>query len=251
MHASVKGMPVIDPRLSKDVAQHLVSFQGLIRTTKLKEKWEQQQLVAHHKPFRLKCLLHPLTVFIDPCANSCNTQPSVNSKQYAIESLSCPICDNDLETGRLALHRRQCFSNLTCKRCEITNSSRNWLCSCGVEWPKCPRHQPISKRPKLSHTSRKHMLKRKWGESKPLPQTPSMPYNVMKTSSSKRMKVSLEPTLPPVKRIRLATGSKLALKFPHLVQESIPIKGDALGVGMPANMQSTSSSAGNVTGCIM
>ena len=47
------------------------------------------------------------------------------------------------------------------------------------------------------------------------------------------MEVCIDPTGPPEKRIRLATGSKLALKFPHLALPDNLTKGVGRGGGTP------------------
>ena len=77
MHASVKGVPVIEAELSKLVAQHIVQYEGFVQTSKAKELWLQQNLVAQHKPFRLKCNLRECVQFDNLCERDCSgTQPA-------------------------------------------------------------------------------------------------------------------------------------------------------------------------------
>ena len=59
-------------------------------------------------------------------------------------------------------------------------------------------------------------------------------YSSSAPSSSSHTQYPAEPSvLQPSKRIRLAPGSKLALKFPHHVQEDVATKGGVFGAETP------------------
>ena len=161
------------------------------------------------------------------------TQPAEFCRSMPNLCISCPTCDHDLDDNRLSVHRDMSFSNLTCERCNVTCSSKFWLCQCGIAWTNCARHRPAAMRQKTEHISIRQSLKRKFGEVKPYPTKRTAPHDYCKASSAKRLKQSLEPTGPPEKRIRLAIGSKLALKFPHLVQLDSTTKGAVQGGGTP------------------
>ena len=78
--------------------------------------------------------------------------------------------------------------------------------------------------------ARQRVLRRKFGVAKPLPRTASAAFDVGQFATAKRIKITIdEPEMRARKRIKLAPGSKLALKFPHLVQGGVATKGDALG----------------------
>ena len=92
---------------------------------------------------------------------------------------------------------------------------------------------------------RQQCLKRKFGMAKPLPSTSSQVFDVSRFSTAKFSKITQqEPEMRACKRIKLAPGSKLALKFPHLVQESITTKGNAFGGGTPGAASASSAVPG-------
>ena len=126
---------------------------------------------------------------------------------------------------------------MKCNRCRVISSSRVWGCSCGMPWVKCVRHRPSFKYRRniaCSKTVRQRGLKRTFGEMNPPPKIEGPVYGISTYSKSKRAKVSVErPAMPASKRIKLAPGSKLALKFLHLAQDDCTTKGAFIGAGTP------------------
>ena len=125
----------------------------------------------------------------------------------------------------LALYRSQCLSNINCKPCLCISMSKAWLCSCGVEWPNCGQHFPIGKNNKTSIPSRKLELKRKFGTDKRFPMHRVDRHASAVPPPSKKVKPSLEEESQPCTCTSFAPGSKLAAKFPLLVQGVSPTKG--------------------------
>ena len=129
-------------------------------------------------------------------------------------------------------------------------SSRHWLCECELPWIKCRIHQPKPKCRRFTADPkivRRRILKRKYGEIKPYPRIDDRVYDIAKAAASKRAKLTVsaeEPEMQAYKRIKLAPGSKLALKFPHLVQDDSTTKGTVIGVGTPGASNEGSGSSG-------
>ena len=93
---------------------------------------------------------------------------------------------------------------------------------------------------------RRRTLKRKYGEIKPYPRIDDRVYDIAKVAASKRAKLTVsaeEPEMQAYTRIKLAPGSKLALKFPHLVKEVDLTKGVGLGDGTPGAANACSASS--------
>ena len=92
----------------------------------------------------------------------------------SIEKLHCPRCDKT----HSALGRKSGLasirSSIKCCRCLLTHPSKEWLCECGVRWPKCEIHRPKPKAKISLKTNekiiRRKALERKFGTCKPLPQ---------------------------------------------------------------------------------
>ena len=117
-----------------------------------------------------------------------------------------------------------------------------------MPWVKCARHYPKCKFRRIESCSkavRQRDLKRKVGEVKPTPKIAGPLHAIGTFSKNRRAKFSVEsPAMPASKRIKLAPGSKLALKFPHLVQDVSTTKGTGIGVGTPGASNEGCGSSG-------
>ena len=131
-----------------------------------------------------------------------------------LSSIGCPACGHQQGTVQHELRGKLGFHQLTCQRCRQVTSTRMWRCACRILWFKCERQVPrrLIMKGTDEVASSSTGLKRKatniYGMDKPMPKRRALNTGTCEFSSSNA------PT-----RISLRPGSKLALKFPHLVQQ--------------------------------
>ena len=99
--------------------------------------------------------------------------------QKVIAQVSCPRCNEETSTTRCKRWDTNCFSNLRCRQCGETSSTKEWRCICGYLWYKCPFHKIADKRrPKTSpcktdlKMQRRKLMVLKLGTKTPKPQNP-------------------------------------------------------------------------------
>ena len=127
-----------------------------------------------------------------------------------LRHMSCPGCSNRVEVTKLKLFKGAQFSNLTYHACKEISNTRSWRCDCKQLWHKCSIHVKGSEDhvPQPSITQRRRTKFVKKGVDKPLPKLRCIEGNVIDVGSSRRDDY----------RISLPQGSRLALRFPHLVK---------------------------------
>ena len=124
-----------------------------------------------------------------------------------LEEISCPECFKFFAVKSFKLRNRLGhFSKLTCKRCEKTTSSQFWQCECGDKWTKCLTHQHFPEKFK-ARIPRARTCKDEIGSDAPMP----------KRRKTNLTDLAITDDTPAPKRIRLMPGSRLAVRFPHLV----------------------------------
>ena len=131
--------------------------------------------------------------------------------EVPIKQLMCPSCASTVVTTNMKLKRGAHFSNLTCQKCLEVTSSKTWHCMCGQKWIKCHLHAWKAVTSTGSATTRRgKRLVSERGIDAPLP--------------TSRKTVSYTDCIAidqaPRQYIALPPGSKLAMKFPHLVKSA-------------------------------
>ena len=152
------------------------------------------------------------------------THPINRTENESLNQLCCPNCYENFEITKLKVKDGTHFSNLQCKTCKEVTSSRSWLCECGIPWIKCRRHflRPKRSRENEACSHKTKIRRRKLGNDNPLPKC--MDEHVM----SRPIDIISAPHRP----IGLKPGSKLGMKFPHLVKGASPIKWGSTGEGL-------------------
>ena len=88
------------------------------------------------------------------------------------------------------------------------SSAKKWSCECGLLWFKCEKHVHAQRETVHRHAKRKP-APGIYGVDKPLPKL-------------RRIETVVELVCEPGRRLLLKPGSKLAARFPHLVQAASP-----------------------------
>ena len=60
---------------------------------------------------------------------------------YASRLISCPVCNEQVQTAKMQLFTQLGFRYVSCSGCEKQRWSRGWLCECGVAWHTCTIHR--------------------------------------------------------------------------------------------------------------
>ena len=60
---------------------------------------------------------------------------------YASRLISCPVCNEQVQTAKMQLFTPLGFRYVSCSGCEKQRWSRGWLCECGVAWHTCTTHR--------------------------------------------------------------------------------------------------------------
>ena len=147
-------------------------------------------------------------------------------RELPLKSIACPRCNVQQDPARMKLITQAGFSNIQCRACGDVTSSSQWRCRCRCLWMKCHIHIHRQQKPikqdgmKKSHMKRKSKFDQR-GVDEPIPirrdlkvkATHSNPIYVNLNSHSIQSAMS---------RPRLKPGSRLAARFPHLVQAASP-----------------------------
>ena len=215
-HAAIKGMPRIPQKEAECITQAILDMKG---ATAKKHK------DAHAKE-QLRLLGKPLTYRGSTATwkrrmgkhDDWTKEPAYQLQcpgKVLLKDLACPACMKLNPINGLKMHKNSAFSNLKCKACGDTTSSKNWACPCGLLWYKCSKHvREVTKATGSSRTMKRTRIHTEWGVDKPLPKA--------------RKVVDFSAVVPitqlPRQHIELPPDSKLARKFPHLVKRTAEVK---------------------------
>ena len=134
----------------------------------------------------------------------------------ATGSIQCPECGAKSNTNGRAFRNAKQLSNFKCGACGVTKKISQWKCDCDRIWLKCPLHYGAAKfNCNDVNSIAKDALKRKrvcqdGGVDKPLPKRRGIGRDMNGFFDSIQRRGI----------IRLAPGSKLAIKFPKHVRTS-------------------------------
>ena len=121
----------------------------------------------------------------------------------------CPKCSESHVAKKFRLKNVTAQSNLRCTLCGEIECAKTWRCECEVPWIKCHRH--IMNTDGL-HKTRTGTRKRKAsqvGLDNPLPARRSQPM----------WTAQIDVAMEARRTVGLTPGSKLAIRFPHLVKQ--------------------------------
>ena len=151
------------------------------------------------------------------------THPVSKVHNEPLSNVCCPLCNADFQIRNLSIKRGTHYANLKRKTCDGVRSSRFWRCDCDIPWIKCCTHALVPRTPKrpLDKRPRKSSL-RESALDQPLPKRFAYDIGDIPVPCSNE----------PVRPIGLNPGSKLALRFPHLVKSTNPTKGGGAGEGI-------------------
>ena len=99
-----------------------------------------------------------------------------HERQRNTKQICCPACGIQTHASRCKRWSTQHFSNLKCLECSEISSTKEWRCTCGLLWYKCPLHfMPSQSRTRgqphkvnMREQRRKRLILR-FGTSKPMP----------------------------------------------------------------------------------
>ena len=245
MHASIKCIPLVGSVFSRSVAEQIVRMQGHISSNKSQSAYANGTLSVVHKPFHLKRNVPEFSPQGDGANQAAEFDDSKPSdRSMPIDSLICPVCMHERAATNFTLHRHSSFSNMKCLRCCTVQTTRLWLCTCGITWSKCTKHVVRSLKRKAAFIDRRVALTRKYGTPKFFP---AYRQGTLLASAPKRAAANGIQEVSTCKRICLPPESKLGRKFPHLVKRDSPTKGAALDVRTPhdPSSRSTAGQQGN------
>ena len=130
----------------------------------------------------------------------------------------CPECDAEVDSKRMKLKVKAGFCSITCKQCRVIRLSSKWRCSCGKLWIKCGVHvqaKLMEKSIKRNGAFSKGRGRKRGREGIDAP-FPKRTRNEFIPDA-----IAIEGAI--VKRqCSLQEGTKLALRFPHLVKAAAP-----------------------------
>ena len=148
-----------------------------------------------------------------------------------LRDIFCPECQTHHRTEEMGLKAKTSFSNLTCKKkeCRKVTSSATWRCRCRRLWIKYSLHvhsnlRKVAKTQKgKKQQSRRARLRATMGVDAPMPKKrrSSTVFECNSTNGADRMGGKHNSLMQPtgtLSGIRLRPDTRLAEKFPHLVQ---------------------------------
>ena len=151
-------------------------------------------------------------------------------RSMPLTEIACPKCEAKQSTDKLRLVTKAGFSNVGCRMCHEVTSSSIWRCRCRTPWIKCPRHVLVKKgqakgtNGSASGRNKCRAIDRGGDVPMPLQRIRKVKSDI-KNSMSQHFMVTrcmYNERRTAVNRIRLEPGSKLAARFPHLVQMAAP-----------------------------
>ena len=253
--AAVKGLPCIDEEDAVTIMRMILALRGVNRKKQI-DAWLQGGL--HIIPQRLKLQSMATgwnkVAITPPHEQRSGQTPSGPSEvvqespeadevievreslknELQLKSIACPKCGKQQDPMGLKLVTKAGFSNLQCKACGQKTLSSLWRCRCQKLWTKCDIHvhgqgctnmNSKNASPKIRKGSKVDYR----GGDAPIPirRVLRARMSTAKSHDEHRNIVS-QPFFTPteidtaVRKIRLVRGSKLAAKFPHLVQAAAP-----------------------------
>ena len=60
---------------------------------------------------------------------------------YRNRKLTCPVCNDQVETGQMQLFTLRGFRNINCSKCAAQRRTKGWKCECGIAWHTCDIHR--------------------------------------------------------------------------------------------------------------
>ena len=129
--------------------------------------------------------------------------------EEVLKKLICPECGAKNDASRFKLKQRSNISNLKCTTCMKVNSSKCWSCTCGVRWLKCRTH--VKRCVEDGDKSSKSMTRKidERGIDQPFPK---------RRKGGEQIVLDRTQRPPGHGQVVLNPGTKLAIKFPHLVR---------------------------------
>ena len=210
-HAAIQGMPNISKDEAKHIMNTILEMKGA-RTKKQRIAHEEGSLALIRKPLTFRGTAKHWHKDMAKHANW--TIDDINGTTHEVEQKSlrnviCPQCLKPTSSRDMKLKVNSNFSNLKCPKCKETNSSRKWLCECVLLWYKCAVHCRFTNSHECKPKRRRKVKCSERGLDIPLP---------------KFRKQSHQAFFEPIERREWGPppGSKLAVRFPHLVKGAAP-----------------------------
>ena len=223
-HAAIRGFPKVPEKDADRIMEHIQRLRGSLNSKKNREKFQKGNMTTKPKSFSYKRVYQHVDQKEFPKDDWTGKpmHPISMTMEEPLTTLCCPTCHADFPIAKLNVKQGSHFSNLKCKICAEVQTSRLWTCECEMPWIKCRRHVLMKDRAKRTFTPRivRH-LSRDHGHDQPLPKRAAIDVG------NSPIHLQSEPGRP----IRLTPGSKLAVRFPHLVKDITPTKGGDVGVG--------------------
>ena len=251
--AAIKGLPVLEDEDGRTVMQMALAVRGVTKKKQL-EAWGEGTLQLLPQKLKLQKMASGWrgnqVMKENWAAQSTHGSAAEQAEEdegeeveakrsikrnMPLTEIACPRCEAKQSTERLKLQTKAGFSNLMCKRCEEATSSSRWKCRCRIPWIKCPIHVHVRK--KLARGIKEPATRRSKGATPSRGVDVQMPtQRVIKAKVDiKNLRLHGKPAIKfhtpyfkeneirrAVNRIRLEPGSKLAARFPHLVQMAAP-----------------------------
>ena len=212
-HAGFRRMPYVEKETATVVVKCILDMKGAT-TRKHKNAHEKGALRLKAKPLtyrggqawekRLHILNDWVSNPVEPMGKA------ATQKSTSLEIVKCPSCSRGQDVRNSKLFVNSAISNIKRKHCGDTSSARKWACTCGTLWFKRGTH--VHRRGEASGPlvcqTRKVKRHNVSGTDKPPP----------KCRKTEQVCSVFELGSDTQPRVRLRQGSKLAAKFPYLVQ---------------------------------
>ena len=210
-HAAIQGIPYINEEDAKKITVALLAMKGAYKK-KHREAHQDDNLKLHKKPLTYRgsaAEWKRVTAKGEDWTKHAAPHVKDLEPEETLKKLICPECGAKNDAARFKLKQKSNLSNLKCTTCMKVNSSKYWSCTCGIRWLKCRMHVKRSaEEGGMSSKSTKRKIDDK-GIEQPFPK---------RRGGEEQIVLDRTQRPPGHGQVVLNPGTKLAMKFPHLVR---------------------------------
>lgn len=241
--AAIKGLPFLGEGDAEDVMRMMLALRG-VSSKKQMEAWQQGSLKVVPQRIRMQKMAAGWTKAMSSKENWIEADEERQvakrqnlgafEKEMPLTSITCPKCSSSQSPKGMRLLTKAGFSNILCRGCNAVTTSSIWKCRCRIPWIKCPRHEHVSTNVLKPNGRRIH--KSRMGKGCDA-RGKDVPFPMIRIRKGKNEKPTLhaqhsrshsqfyfnhDEIRTAVSKLSFKPGSRLAAKFPHLVQAAAP-----------------------------
>ena len=132
--------------------------------------------------------------------------------------IHCPECNAEVDSTRMKLKVKAGYCSITCKQCRTIKLSSKWRCACGELWNKCGVHVQMNL---IERSIKRNGLFSKGRARKRGRMGIDAPFPRQVRNEFVPEAIAIEGVIVKSQRF-LQEGSRLALRFAHLVKAAAP-----------------------------